>query len=92
MTSDLSNERASLIAASQASEAVHELLRFYQEGPASDRAFGDVEVVSKLAEALKLACDIECHFLADFPHAKEEHGEVSRLGGICANFIEGWAG
>lgn len=89
---ELPNDRAALIAASQASEAVHELLRFYQEGPASDRAFGDVEVVSKLAEALKLACNIECDLLAPFPHAQEEHGEVNRLAGACANFIEGWAG
>lgn len=85
-------DRRALIAASQASEAATELLRYFAEGPASDRAFGDVDVICKLAEALKLAADIECEHLEPFPHTHHEMGETRRLAATCAQFIEGWAG
>lgn len=51
--------RPALIAAHQAIEAATELLRFHREGAATDwGAFGEIEVVEKLAEALALACHI----------------------------------
>ena len=55
----LTMDEAAIVAAAQASEATVELLRFTREGPFSERAaFGD-DVVAKLAEALKLAIDID---------------------------------
>ncbi|WP_374414261.1 hypothetical protein [Novosphingobium colocasiae] len=79
-----------LIAASQASEAVAELLRFHREGPQAWSAFGDIEVVCNLAEALKLACEIEAYHLPDH-HAPVLSSELGQLAAACACYIERWA-
>lgn len=92
----MTDKPSALIAAAQASEATTELLRFHREGPAGWTAFGDVEVIEKLAEALLLACRID---LAErdirqrkSPTTREYEAAVNQLAGAAANFIEGWAG
>jgi hypothetical protein len=81
-----------VIAAAQASEAVTELLRFYREGPASDLAFGDMEVCEKLAEALGIAIDIHMSMpgIAEFEGPAIE--DLKSLRHACARYIAGWAG
>ncbi|GGZ02429.1 hypothetical protein [Novosphingobium colocasiae] len=81
-----------LIAAAQASEAVAELLRFHREGPNWPAPFGDIEVTCKLAEALKLAAEIERDSLHDGAAFDEEREALGQLIHACGNFIEGWAG
>jgi len=89
---DLPHDRAALIAAAQAAEAVAELLRFASEGSANDRPFGDIEVVEKLAEALLHAGRIEVDHIASLPGCAEEAYAVSSLTNACANHIEDWVG
>jgi hypothetical protein len=92
MTAELPHDRAALIAASQASEAVTELLRFHIEGPAGRMAFGQVEVLEKLAEALLHAARIEIDTLAADSMDAEYREELGQIASACARFIEGWAG
>ncbi|WP_146037199.1 hypothetical protein [Novosphingobium guangzhouense] len=90
------NDRASLIAATQAGNAMVELMRFHAEGPAAVRAFDDVAVICFLAEALKLACDIEIDHLEQLrernPSIAEEILAVDHLRRAAATHIEAWAG
>lgn len=82
----------SLIAATQASEAVAELLRFHREGPQAYSAFGDIEVVEKLAEAIVHAGRTHLEHLGDGDHMHEYREALGQIIHACANFIEGWAG
>lgn len=95
-TSMTKNDRDSLIAATQAGNAMVELLRFHAEGPQAWRAFDDVEVICLLAEALKLACDIEIEHLEQLrernPSIPDEIAAVDQLRRAAAKHIEGWAG
>jgi len=75
-----------LAAAHQASEATHELIRFAREGEAGFTAFGDVEVIEKLADALKMAIDID-----DVGAASNEE-ERKQLRHALGNYLEGWMG
>lgn len=86
-----------LIAAACTSEATTELLRYAREGQADDTAFGDIEVVEKLAEALRIAIDLHCAARRLILHpAKlwdtDEIEELRCLRAACAGFIDGWAG
>ena len=74
-----------LAAASQALEATSELLRYAREGDNHPAPFGDVEVVAKLCDALKLAIEVETG--GDF-----RDDEIRQLYGAACNFVEGWAG
>jgi hypothetical protein len=88
-------EEAAIVAAAQAAEATTELLRFVREGPHSDRCAFDVEVVGKLAEALKLAIDIENVPDASGPETFLDDQEIALLTNLKASltaFLEGWAG
>lgn len=81
-----------LIAACQSSEAVAELLRFRREGPQAYSAFGDIEVVEKLAEAIVHAGRIALDHLGDGCHMLEYREALGQIVHAAANFIEGWAG
>lgn len=90
----LNTDEAAIVAASQASEAVAELLRFAREGAHSQTSpFGE-EVVAKLAESLKLALDIEDGLQADQATYLDDD-EIEQLGNLkiaVAAFLEGWVG
>lgn len=93
MAAELPHRHAALVAASQASECVPELLRFHNEGPSGWSAFGEVEIIEKLAEALLHAGRIHLDVMGDDkPIEKEYRDEVFQLTAACARFIEGWAG
>lgn len=82
--------RPALIAATQAAEAVAELLRFAAEGPGhAGGPFGEFEVVAKLAEALALAAQIEREALSQ---CEEYCHDLGQLIAAARRFIEGWAG
>lgn len=78
-----------LAAAAQASEATAELVRFAREGDNIPPPFGETEVVMQLADALKLAIDVEHHHDPDSLIADEERNQ---LYGALTKYIEGWAG
>lgn len=69
-----------LSAASQATEATGELLRFAREGYASKNRF-EGDVLEQILDAAKLVMEIEGDL-------DDERGQV--YGAIC-NFLEGWA-
>lgn len=69
-------------AAHAASEAVTELLRFSREGPDWPLPFGHVEVIEKLADALKLSLGL-------LPMLDDEQ---NRLLGAVSNYLDGRAG
>jgi len=75
-----------LAAAHQASEAITELMRYAREGEAGFTAFGNVEVIEKLADALKMAIDIDDG--GEPSHDEERKQLYAALG----NYIEGWMG
>lgn len=81
-----------LIAAAQASEATTELLRFYREGPANDLAFGEIEVVEKLCEALGISIDIHLGEPGAAQHEGDQIEDLKCLRAACARYIAGWAG
>lgn len=86
----LTNTEAAIVAAAQASEATAELLRYAREGADSERrAYGEAEPVEMLAEALKLAIEIQ---LGDKPIATDERAKLDGLHATLTDFIEGWAG
>jgi hypothetical protein len=89
---ELLHDRAALVAATQANEAVAELLRFHTEGPHAHSAFGDSDIVEKLAEALLHAGRIHLDHLGDGGHMREYRDEIGQLCAACAMFIDGWAG
>lgn len=72
-----------LAAAHQAAEATAELLRFAREGEGLHSPF-EIEVVEKLADALKLALDV-----AHFPGLLIDD-EEERLKSALGAFLEGW--
>jgi hypothetical protein len=89
----LTPDRAAIVAASQASEALAELLRFISDGAHNERSpFGETDVVAKLAEALKLSLDIEGHPRPDTYLDADELALLSGLKDATDAFLEGWAG
>lgn len=80
---------AALAAASQATEATAELIRFAREGTSFPGPFGDVEVIEKLADALKLAIEAESVDPNAEAAASEDRAE---LHAAVARYLEGWAG
>ena len=90
----LNTHEAAIVAAAQATEATAELLRFAREGEINDRnAFdAEVDVVAKLAEALKLALEIEDHPRADTYLDADELALLNNLKAATAAFIAGWNG
>jgi hypothetical protein len=87
--SHLTNTEAAIIAAAQASEACTELLRYAREGAVNERRSFDNEPIEKLAEALKLAIEIE---LGDEPVGIDDRAKLNELHGVLTDFIEGWGG
>ena len=88
--SDLTLPQAALIAAAQASEATTELIRYHREGPAGWTAFGDIEVIEKLAEALALAINLELPNL-DPASGSGETEALLALQAAAKTYIVGWA-
>jgi hypothetical protein len=88
----LPHQQDALIAATQASEAVAELLRYTREGPNWPAPFGDMEVTCKLAEALKLAAQIELEGIESTALLHEQRDELGQIISACARYIDGWAG
>ncbi len=88
---------SALIAATQASEAVAELLRFHREGSALFGPFGEVEVVEKLAEAVAIACEIELRenfnlsATAQDQDSQDYRAALEQLRDAARHFIQGWA-
>ncbi|MER8990442.1 hypothetical protein [Mesorhizobium sp. M0678] len=87
METQLSKKQAlALAAASQASEAVAELLRYAREGEWLNSEFHpDVEPLEKLCDAAKLAAEI----ISDEP---DPDGDRNQLAGALEKFISGWGG
>lgn len=85
--------RSALTAASQGSEAITELLRFHNEGPADWTAFGDIDVVAKLTEALVLACTIEAAVQRQEKSMEHEYLEaIDQLRSDAEKFVQNWCG
>lgn len=80
--SDAARRDRAVAAASQASEATAELLRFAREGEDLSGTFGEIEVVEKLLDAAKMA--IEC--LTE----RDESGRYSDIYGDITHEIAGW--
>lgn len=88
----LTEQEAATVAAAQAAEATVELLRFIREGAYNSRApFGE-EVVGKLAEALKIAIDIEGGPEETGCLDEEERDLMRGLHSAVSAFIAGWVG
>jgi hypothetical protein len=86
-------EEAAIVAASQATEATAELLRYAREGAATNRAAFTEEVVGKLAEALKLAIEIDADAVLPGPNSTldpDEQALFVNLRGAAEAFIDGW--
>ncbi|HET7255593.1 MAG TPA: hypothetical protein VFJ46_17690 [Xanthobacteraceae bacterium] len=81
-----------LAAAHQAQEAAAELIRFVREGPHYRcPPFGDdVQVVEKLADALKLALEVENAEVGRHDAADDAEMRNQLLGAV-SRFLEGWA-
>lgn len=78
-------QAAALAAASQASEAIAELLRYAREGEWLNSQFHpDVEPLEKLCDAAKLVAEI----VSDEP---DEDGDRNQLAGALEKFLSGWA-
>ncbi|RRH98056.1 hypothetical protein EH240_19865 [Mesorhizobium tamadayense] len=86
MATQLSERQAlAVAAASQASEAIAELLRYAREGEWMKSEFHpDVEPLEKLCDAAKLTAEI----LSDEP---DPDGDRNQLGGALEKFLSGWA-
>jgi hypothetical protein len=89
----LTNQEAAILAAAQATEATAELLRYAREGASTERyAFHvDVDVPAKLAEALKLAIEIEGDPLPYYLD-KDELAHLAKLKAAINAFLAGWVG
>lgn len=87
----LTLEEAAIVAAAQSAEATAELLRYAREGAYTEASPFNDEVIPKLAEALKLAIDIEGDPPAGYLDA-DELQLLTNLRTAVAAFIEGWAG
>lgn len=88
----LNTHDAALIAAGQASEAVADLIRFARDGECGDEPPFEVEVVGKLAEALKLAIEIHGEPTGRTYPDLEEIELLRPLQAALTRFIEGWVG
>ena len=78
----------SLLAATQASEATAELLRYTREGPAGFTAFSEIDVVGKLTEALVLAIDLELNEIDGVNPG--EAAALRALQSTAKSYIAGW--
>ncbi|BCA60213.1 hypothetical protein [Sphingomonas sp. HMP6] len=87
--SHLTVEAAAILAASQATEATAELLRFAREGQYSTRIPFAENVTGLLAEALKLALEIDTPGDEALIEA-EDRALFANLKTSLAAFIEGW--
>ena len=88
----LTEKEAATAAAAQAAEVLVELLRFIGEGAfSSHTAFAD-EVVGKLAEALKIAIDLESGPEKTGCLNEEERDLMRDLHSAVSAFIAGWVG
>jgi hypothetical protein len=81
-----------LSAAVQASAATAEPIRFAKEGPNWPAPFGDVELVELLADALKMALEVEFAETGDDRGDRDEAQMRNQLLGACVRFLDGWAG
>lgn len=83
-------------AASQATEAAAEILRYVQEGSVPDvtrvTPFGDGNPVAKLVDALVGACEIERAFMAGHAALKDHHDALIELITAGRRYTDGWAG
>lgn len=87
--------RVAIAAASQAADAVAELLVFAREGPLGAHQNFNNEPVEKLADALKMTIGIEldAHDENVGTQGDREYvGALNRLMGVVSNFLEDWAG
>lgn len=85
------NQMVAVSAAGQATEAVAELLRFVREGAQHRRPpFGDVEVVELLADALKLALEVEGAEIGNALVHPDDTECRNQLLGAVTRFLEGW--
>lgn len=83
--------QVALASASQATEAVAELIRFAREGAQTRRPpFGDVEVVEQLADALKMAIEVEHAELADDLSHPDDAEMRNQLLAALSRFLDGW--
>ena len=82
-------ERTALAAASQATEASAELIRFAREGASWPGPFGEVEVIEKLADALKLALEVERDAGTADAITIEDRGQ---LYAAVSRYLERWVG
>ncbi|MBE1208154.1 hypothetical protein [Aminobacter carboxidus] len=72
-----------IAAASQAADALAELLRYAREGDGSMSGPFGTDVVEQLLDAAKMAAEIE-----GWPNRDEERDQVY---GALVKFLEGWA-
>lgn len=70
--------------ANSAAEATVELIRYVREGPSRDDPALDNEVIEKLADATKMAIDVEREHNAIDAEREELHAS------LCT-YLEGWA-
>lgn len=88
----LTLDEAAIVAANQATKASAELLQYFRDGPHSGVCAFENDVTGMLAEALKLAIEIE-----DTPQARQhmDAGELALFDDLKAavgTFIAGWVG
>ena len=90
----LNTHEAAILAAAQATEATVELLRFAREGANNDRNAFDLEYdpIARLAEALKLALEIEDHPRPDTYLDADELALLENLKAATTAFVAGWMG
>ena len=84
MIEPLTPPSLALAAASQATEATAELIRFVHEGPQLRAAFAD-DTIEKLADALKLALEVE-------HQAGASDSERDQLHAAVCCYLDGWVG
>ncbi|KPH66353.1 hypothetical protein [Novosphingobium sp. ST904] len=82
------HKRGAMLAASLASDATTELLRFNLEGPICNWPFGDAAPIEKLAEALLHAGRLEVQILEAQPMATEYRDGLGQLAAACVKFLE----
>jgi hypothetical protein len=87
------SQSLALAAARQAQEAAAEIIRFVHEGPHYRRPpFGDdVEVVEHLADALKLALEVENAECRADAHPDDAEMRNELLNAVT-RFLDGWVG
>lgn len=80
--------RKATLAASLASDATAELLRFHLEGPRCNWPFGDADPLQKLAEAILHAARIEATMLECQPSAADYLSSLNQLAGAASKFLD----